>query len=146
MRFFERKYKSTREQKELGRKAAIKHGLPEILSELPSGIHSYERRFIIQRVVGYKTVYESINTYKIVLKDKKLLEKKCRELSIIPVFKGDYISLDNFPRRNIIKEEIISEVFGNGMRTFEKKSYFDILEYIKLPGSDDYAGLSHLNR
>lgn len=130
MRFFERKYKATREQKELGRKIAIEHGLPEILSELPSGIHSYERRFLINRVVGYKMVYESINTYKIVLKEKKLIEKKCRELGIVPVFKGDYISLDNFPRRNIIKEEIIGEVFGRDMKTLEKKSYFDILEYI----------------
>jgi hypothetical protein len=97
---------------------------------LPSGIHSYERRFTINRVVGYKTVYESINTYKIVLKDKKFLEKECLKLGIIPVFKGNYISLDSFPRRNIIKEEIISEVFRDGLKTIEKKSYFDILEYI----------------
>ena len=136
MRLFERKYKSTREQKEQGRKIAKNHGLPKILSELPSGIHSYERRFIISRVIGYKMVYDSINTYKIIFQDKKLLEKKCRELGMIPVFKGDYISLDSFPRRNIIKDEIISEVFRNGVRAIEKRSYFDILEYIKLPGGD----------
>jgi len=130
MRFFERKYRSSGEQKEQGRKIAINHGLPKILSELPSGIHSYERRFTINRVVGYKTVYESINTYKIVLKYKKVLEKECLKLGIIPVFKGDYISLDSFPHRNIIKEQIIGEVFRDGVKTIEKKSYFDILEYI----------------
>jgi len=130
MSFFERKYRSTGKQKEQGRKIALNHGLPKILSELPSGIHSYERRFTINRVVGYKTVYESINTYKIVLKDKKFLEKECLKLGIIPIFKGNYISLDYFPRRSIIKEEIISEVFQDGLKTIEKKSYFDILEYI----------------
>lgn len=130
MSFFERKYRSTGKQKEQGRKIALNHGLPKISSELPSGIHSYERRFTINRVVGYKTVYESINTYKIVLKDKKFLKKECLKLGIIPVFKGNYISLDSFPRRNIIKEEIISEVFRDGLKTIEKKSYFDILEYI----------------
>ena len=132
MSFFERKYRSTGKQKEQGRKIALNHGLPKISSELPSGIHSYERRFTINRVVGYKTVYESINTYKIVLKDKKFLEKECLKLGIIPVFKGDYITLDSFPRRNIIKEEIISEVFRDGLKTIEKKSYFDILDYITL--------------
>ena len=136
MRFFERKYKSTREQKEQGRKIAISHGLPKTLNELPSGIHSYERRFPIKRVIGYKVVYNSINTYKIIFQDKKLFEKKCRELEIIPVYKGDYISLDSFPRRNIIKEEIVGGVFQNGVKSIEKKAYFDILEYIKIPISD----------
>jgi hypothetical protein len=130
MSFLERKYRSTRKQKEQGRKIALNHGLPKILRELPPGIHSYERRFIITRVLGYKTVYESINTYKIVLKDKKFLEKECLKLGIIPVFKGNYISLDSFPRKSIIKEEIISEAFRDGLKTIEKKSYFDILEYI----------------
>lgn len=136
MRFFERKCKSTREQKEQGRKIAINHGLPKTLNELPSGIHSYERRFPIKRVIGYKVVYNSINTYKIIFQDKKLFEKKCRELEIIPVYKGDYISLDSFPRRNIIKEEIVGGVFQNGVKSIEKKAYFDILEYIKLSISD----------
>jgi len=140
MKLFKRKYKSTRKEKEQGMKIAINHGLPEILSKLPSGIHSYERRFIIKRVIGYKMVYNSINTYKIIYHDKKLLEKKCAELGIIPVFRGDYISLDSFPRRNIIKEEIISEVFQNGVKTIGKKSYFDILEYIKLPIRDSSGG------
>jgi len=130
MRFFERKYILTGAQKEQGRKIALKHCLPKILRELPSGIHSYERRFTINRVVGYKTVYESINAYKIVLKEKNFLEKECLKLGIIPVFKGDYICLDSFPRRNIIKEEIVGEVFRDGVKTIEKKLYFDILEYI----------------
>ncbi len=136
MRFFERKYKSTREQEEQGRKIAINHGLPKTLNELPSGIHSYERRFLIKRVIGYKVVYNSVNTYKIIFQDKKVFEKKCRELEIIPVYKGDYISMDSFPRRNIIKEEIVGGVFQNGVKSIEKKAYFDILEYIKLPISD----------
>ena len=130
MSFIERKCKSTGKQKAQGRKIALNHGLPKILSELPPGIHSYERRFTITRVLGYKNVYESINTYKIVLKDKKFLEKECLKLGIIPVFKGNYISLDSFPRKNIIKEEIINEVFRDGLKTIEKKSYFDILGYI----------------
>jgi hypothetical protein len=52
---------------------------------------------------------------------KKVLEKECLKSGIIPVFKGDYISLDSFPHRNIIKEKIIGEVFRDGVKTIEKK-------------------------
>ena len=135
MRFLERRYKSTREERERGRKIALDNGLLKIQRDLPSGTHSYERRFTVKRVVGYKTVYDSINTHKIMSSAKNALEKKCQELGIIPVFKGDYITLASFPRRNIIQEEIIGEVFRNGVKTLEKKSYFDILDYITTPST-----------
>lgn len=132
MRLFERRYKATKEKKEQGRKIAKDHGLPKILNELPPGGHSYEKRFLIERVVGYKSVYDSLNTYKILARDKKGIEKECAKLGIIPVFQGDYITLASFPWRNIIKEEIIGEVFRDGVKAIEKKIYFDILHYIKL--------------
>lgn len=116
MRLFERKYKATKEEKEQGRKIAIENSLPRTLSELPPGLHSYERRFIIQRIVGYTRVFDSIDVYKIACQDKKLLERRCKELGIIPVFRGDYITLDSFPWRNIIKEEIISVGFRGGKK------------------------------
>jgi len=130
MRLFERKYRATREQKDRGRKIALDHGLPKILCELPPGTHSYERMFTIKRVSGFKVTIDSINTYKLVSQDKKRLEKKCEELGIIPIFEGDHISLDFFPRRNIIKEEIMRVLFQNGVKTIQKRSYFDILDYI----------------
>jgi hypothetical protein len=132
MRFLERRYKSTPEERERGRRIALHNGLPKIQRDLPSGTHTYERRFTVKRVVGYKTVYDNINTHKTISGEKKALERRCQELGIIPVFKGDYISLASFPRRNIIQEEIIGEVFRNGVKTLEKKSYFDILDYITL--------------
>ncbi|MBE9522482.1 MAG: hypothetical protein IME95_04760 [Proteobacteria bacterium] len=130
MRLFERKYRATHGQKDQGSKIALDHGLPKILRELPPGTHSYERMFMLKRVSGFKTTIDSINTYKVISQDKKRLEKKCGELGIIPVFEGDYISLDSFPRRNIIKEEIMHVLFRNGVKTIQKKSYFDILDYI----------------
>ena len=90
MRLFERKYKATKEEKEQGKRIARENNLPQILSELPPGLHSYERRFIIQRIVGYKRIFDSIDAYKIICQDKELLERRCKELGIMPVFKGDY--------------------------------------------------------
>jgi len=131
MRLFGRKYKATKEEKEQGKRIARENNLPQILRELPPGLHSYERRLIIQRIVGYKRIFDSIDTYKIICQGKELLEKRCKELGIMPVFKGDYITLDSFPRKNIIKEEIIGIRFRGGKKIIEKKYYFDILEYIK---------------
>lgn len=85
---------------------------------------------MIERVSGFKTTIDSINTYKVISEDRKRLKKRCGQLGIIPVFKGDYISLDSFPRRNIIKEEIMCVLFQNGVKSIRKKSYFDILDYI----------------
>jgi hypothetical protein len=130
MRLFERKYRATHGQKDQGRKIAFDHGLPKILRDLPPGTHSYERMFMITRVSGFKVTIDSVNTYKLISQDRKRLEKKCGELGIIPVFEGDYISLDTFPRRNIIKEEIMHVLFQNGVKTIQKKSYLDILDYI----------------
>lgn len=130
MRLFEPKYRATHGQKDQGSKIALDHGLPKILRELPPGTHSYERMFMLKRVSGFKATIDSINTYKVISQDKKRLEKKCRESGIIPVFEGDYISLDSFPRRNIIKEEIMRVSFRKGVKTIQKKSYFDILNYI----------------
>lgn len=130
MRLFERTYKATREQKEKGRTLALHYGLPRVLRDLPSGTHSYERRFTIKRVMGYKTVYDSIDVYKVMTREREKLEKKCRESGIVPVFQGDYISLERFPRRNIIQEEIICRGFRDGVKTIEKKAFFDILDYI----------------
>jgi hypothetical protein len=130
MRLFKQKYRATQNQKDRGRKIALDHSLPKILRELPPGTHSHERMFMIKRVTGFKATIDSINTYKLISQDKKRLEKKCRELGIIPVFEGDYISLDSFPWRNIIKEEIMRVLFQNGVKTIQKKSYFDIVDYI----------------
>jgi hypothetical protein len=130
MRLFERKHKATAEQKEKGRAIALHHGLPRVLRDLPVGTHSYERRFTVSRTMGYKTVYDSIDVYKVVTREKENLEKKCRESGIVPVFQGDYISLESFPRRNIIQEEVLCRGFRNGVKTIEKKGFFDILDYL----------------
>jgi hypothetical protein len=130
MRLFERKYRGTPEQKEKGRAIALHYGLPRVLRDLPAGTHSYERKFTVNRTMGYKTVYDSIDVYKVMTREKEKLEKKCRESGIIPVFQGDYISLESFPRRNIIQEEVLCRGFHNGLKTIEKKAFFDILDYL----------------
>ena len=130
MRLFERNYRATAEQKEKGRAVALLHDLPRVLRDLSAGTHSYERRFTISRTMGYKTVYDSIDVYKMMTMDKEKLEKKCRELGIVPVFQGDYISLESFPRRNIIQEEVVCKGFRDGMKTVEKRAFFDILDYL----------------
>jgi hypothetical protein len=130
MRLFERKYRATAEQKEKGRKIALHHGFPQVLRDLPAGTHSYEQRFTINRTMGYKTVYDSIDVYRVMTLEKEKLEKKCRESGIVPVFQGDYISLESFPRRNIIQEEVLCRGFRNGVKTIEKKAFFDILDYV----------------
>ena len=79
MRLFERKYRATHEQKDRGRKVALDHDLPKVLRELPPGTHSYERIFIVKRVSGLKVTIDSINTYRVISKDRKRFEKKCGE-------------------------------------------------------------------
>ena len=133
MRLFERTYKATREQKEEGRRKALECGLPKTLGDVPPRGHSFTRVFAVTRVSGYKNVVDSADTYKIMVKEKERLEKTCERLGIIPVFEGDFLSLDSFPRRNIIREEIISSTFQGGVKTVEKRSYFDIVHYIALP-------------
>ena len=135
MRLFEKTYRATSEQKEQGRRKALACGLPKTLGDLPPGGHSFTRIFTITRVRGYKTVIDSTDTYKIMVKEKERLEKTCEGLGIIPVYKGDFLSLDTFPRRNIIREEIISSSFQGGVKTVKKKSYFDIVDYVALPHS-----------
>jgi len=135
MRLFEKTYRATSEQKEQGRRKALACGLPKTLGDLPPGGHSFTRIFTITRVRGYKTVIDSTDTYKIMVKEKERLEKTCEGLGIIPVYKGDFLSLDTFPRRNIIREEIISSTFRGGVKTVKKKSYFDIVDYVALPHS-----------
>ena len=133
MRLFRRIYDATPEQKEQGRRKALEFGLPKTLGDVPPGGHSFTRIFTITRVRGYKTVIDSTDTYKIMVKEKERLEKTCERLGIVPVFKGDFVSLDSFPRRNIIREEIIGSTFQGGFKTVEKRSYFDIVDYIALP-------------
>jgi hypothetical protein len=135
MRFLERTYRATPDQKEQGRRKALERGLPKTLGEVPPGGHSFTRVFTITRVSGYKIVIDSTDTYKIMVKEKERLEKTCEGLGIVPVFEGDFVSLDSFPRRNIIREEIISTTFHGGVKTVKKKSYFDIVDYIALPHS-----------
>jgi hypothetical protein len=137
MRLFRRIYDATPEQKEQGRRKALEFGLPKTLGDVPPGGHSFTRVFTITRVSGYKIVVDSIDTYKIMVKEKEQLEKTCEGLEIVPVFEGDFVSLDSFPRRNIIREEIISSTFQGGVKTVKKRSYFDILHYIAyLPAAD----------
>jgi hypothetical protein len=133
MRLFKRTYKAAPEQKDQGRKKALECGLPKTLGDVPPGGHSFTRVFTITRISGYKIVIDSTDTYKIMVKEKERLEKTCERLGIVPVFKGDFVSLDSFPRRNIIREEIISSTFQNGVKTVKKRSYFDIVNYIALP-------------
>jgi hypothetical protein len=135
MRLFKRIYDATPEQKEQGRRKALEFGLPKTLGDVATGGHSFTRVFTITRVSGYKIVVDSADTYKIMVKEKEQLEKTCEGLGIIPVFEGDFVSLDSFPRRNIIREEIISSTFQGGVKTVKKRSYFDILYYIALPPS-----------
>ena len=130
MRLFERTYRATIEQKEKGRAIALHHGLPRVLRDLPAGTHSYEQRFTVSRTMGYKTVHDSIDVYKVMTREKKKLEKKCRESGIVPVFQGDYITLESFPRRKIIQEEIVCAGFHDGVKIIEKKAFFDILDYL----------------
>ena len=135
MRLFERTYKATPEQKEQGRRKALECGLPKTLGDVPPGGHSFTRVFTVTRVSGYKIVIDSTDTYKIMLKEKERLEKTCEGLGLVPVFEGDFVSLDSFPRRNIIREEIISSSFQDGVKTVKKRSCFDIVHYIALPHS-----------
>ena len=135
MRLFERTYNATDQQKDQGRRKALECGLPKTLGDVLPGGHSFTRVFTITRVRGYKNVVDSADTYKIMVKEKERLQKTCEGLGIIPVFEGDFVSLDSFPRRNIIREEIISSTFQGGVKTVEKRSYFDIVHYIALPHS-----------
>jgi len=135
MRLFERTYRATPEQKKKGRRKALECGLPKTLGDVPPGGHSFTRVFKITRVRGYKIVVDSTETYKIMVKEKERLEKTCERLGIVPVFEGDFVSLDSFPRRNIIREEIISSTFQARVKTVKKRSYFDIVDYIALPHS-----------
>lgn len=123
---------ATERQKEDGRFIAGEHKLPVILRDLPQGCHSCEMRFRVARAMGYRAVHDSVDTYRIISSEKKRLENRCRELGIMPVFAGDYITLDSFPHRNIIHERIEDVRFENGVKTLNKISYFDILDYIKL--------------
>ena len=135
MRLFERTYNATPEQKEQGRRKARECGLPKTLGDVPPAGHSFTRLFTVTRVSGYKIVIDSTDTYKIMVKEKERLEETCERLGLVPVFEGDFVSLDSFPRRNIIREEIISSSFRDGVKTIEKRSYFDIVYYIALPHS-----------
>jgi hypothetical protein len=137
MRLFKRIYDATLEQKAQGRRKALDFGLPKTLGDVAPGGHSFTRVFTVTRVSGYKIVVDSTDTYKIMVKEKEQLEKTCEGLGIVPVFEGDFVSLDSFPRRNIIREEIISSTFQGGVKTVKKRSYFDILHYIAyLPAAD----------
>lgn len=133
MKLFRQICRATERQKERGREIARKHGLPGITGDLPPGSHSFEKTFMVTRKVGYKTVLDSIDTYRTLTREKETLEKRCRQLEIIPVFEGDYITLESFPRRNIIKEEIIAVTSHRGVKIIEKRSYFEILAYITHP-------------
>jgi|GEM_PF-1667448 len=130
IKLFDRHLTATDEQKKRGRDIASNFGLPRPVDELPSGDHSYERIFTIRRITGYKAVHDSINTGKIMSREIQNVEARCRELGILPLFKGDYITLHSFPRRNIIREEILRVEFRHGIKTIRKKVFFDILYYI----------------
>lgn len=131
MKLFERHYQAADEQKKRGREIASDVGLPKPVDELPHGNHSYERIFSIRRITGYKAVYNSIDTYKVMSSEIRNVEARCRELEIRPVFKGDHITFHSFPRRNIIREEIVRVESRHGVKTMIQRAYFDILDYIK---------------
>lgn len=131
MKLFERHFPATDEQKKRGRDITSHVDLPKPVDELPHGDHSYERIFSIRRTTGYKAVYNSIDTYKVMSSEIRNVEARCRELGIRPVFKGDYITLHSFPRRNIIQEEIVQVESHHGIKTIIKKVFFDILDYIE---------------
>jgi hypothetical protein len=130
MKFFERRRRASVERTRRGRRIAAEAALPKTVAELPSGDHSCERMFSVTRISGYKAVYNSIDTYTIMCREKRSVEARCRQLGIHPVFKGDYITIHSFPRRNIIGEEIIETSFQQGVKTIIKKGFFDILDYI----------------
>jgi hypothetical protein len=132
MKLFHRKHTGTDQEQRQGKYIADHCGFPKTAAELLAGAHSYERIFSFTRKVGYKSVHDSIDTYKIVSREKDCLVKKCREAGILPIFKDDYITLESFPRRNVIKEEILNVRSCHGVKTIEKRVFFDILHYISV--------------
>lgn len=132
MKLFRRKHTVTDLEQQQGNDIADHCGFPKTVAALPAGTHSYERIFSFTRKVGYKSVHDSIDSYKIVSREKDFLVKKCREAGILPIFKDDYITLESFPRRNVIKEEILTVRSCHGVKTIEKRVFFDILHYISV--------------
>jgi hypothetical protein len=130
MKFFERKLRGTDAQKQRGGKIAESHGLPTPTGLLPPGTHSCERMFTVTRRPGYKTVHDSVDTYAHMFRAKTRIEERCKALGLIPVFKDDYITLNSFPHRNVVKEAIISVRSCHGVKTIEKKAYFDVMYYL----------------
>jgi len=130
MKFFERTHKGTVAQRHRGETIAAAHGLPTPVGLLPPGTHSSERMFTVTRQPGYKAVHDSVDTRAHMSREKARIEEHCHTLGITPVFKDDYITLDSFPHRNVIKEKIIAVRSCHGVKTIEKKAYFDVVYYL----------------
>jgi len=130
MKLFHHRIKVNSEERESARIIALKSKLPSIIKNIAIGEHSWQKTYKFTRILGYKRIYDSIDTYKEGMKEVELLRKRCKDLGIIPLFIGDYISLEYFPRRNIIHEEITDSEFSNGIKTITRNVYFDVDDYI----------------
>ena len=131
MKLFQRRFEYLEDEKALGNRIAGDHGLPATVDDTPPGGHSVERRFTVFRSRGYKANIDSVDPYRVMEEERKALERRCAELGIRPLFRGDYITLHSFPRRNIITVETLGSSFHGGVKRLERKAWFDVLAYVK---------------
>jgi len=131
MKLFQRRFKYSEHDKDLGNRIAGDHGLPGTVETLHPGAHSVERRFTVFRSRGYKANIDSVDPYRVMEEERKALEKRCAELGIRPLFRGDYVTLHSFPRRNMVTVETLGSSFHGGVKRLEQKTWFDVLAYVK---------------
>lgn len=132
MKLFQRRYEADEKAKARGKEIARSNGLPPTLEELPPGEHSWSHTCTFTRTVGYRRVYDSIDTLKIGSEKAAQLRKTCKKLGIIPLFRGDYITFDSIPHRNIVVREFTGTRFSNGIKSVTMHLYFDIEDYLYL--------------
>ncbi len=132
MKIFQHRIDADEEAKTRGNEIARRNGLPSTVKELPPNKHSWSHICTFTRTLGYRRVYDSLDTYKLGKTEVNLLRRACARLGIIPVFRGDYITFDSLPRRNIVVEEFTGSSFRNGIKTITKHLYFDVEDYVSL--------------
>lgn len=132
MKLFRRRYPATEMQLEEGGRIARDHGLPETADRLPPGVHSVERRFTVYRARGYRANVDSMDPRDILKDEMRRIKRRCAALGIVPLFRGDYVTLHSFPRRNVITVETLGSSFEGGVKRLEQRVWLDILGYVKL--------------
>jgi hypothetical protein len=132
MKLFLRRHPATETQLEQGARIARDHGLPETTDRLPPGAHSVERRFTVYRARGYRENIDSTDPRGILQDEVRRVRRRCAALGLAPIFRGDYVTLHSFPRRNIITVETLGSSFEEGIKRLEQRAWFDILGYVKV--------------